>query len=138
MRQVELSRRRARLRCESSPARRRRLLTEIAWQWRSNNNDGCREPNYSNLHSLWLWSAGRPRPAGPFGSAQGRLTRRPSPHDLLPLVIKPELYRHFGSRIILRQRAEGIDALKCLGRRPVERRHAARLLDLNVRRVTVT
>src|SRR6266478_2411288 len=55
----------------------------------------------------------------------------------LPLVIEPELYRHFGSRIILRQRAEGIDALKRLGRRAVERRHAARLLDLNVRRVTV-
>src|SRR6267143_1165048 len=133
MRQVVLSRRRVRCRCESSPALCCSLPTGTTRQGRLVRDDGWFEPNYSIC-----------APCADL-IVENRVSRvRQDGHEArhhtfstLPLVIEPELYRHFGSRIVLRQRAEGIDALKCLGRRAVEGRHAARLLDLNVRRVTV-
>src|SRR5208283_5485203 len=55
----------------------------------------------------------------------------------LPLVIKPEFYRHVAAGIFWRQGAEGIDALNGAHRRNVERRNSAGLLDLHIRRMTV-
>src|SRR5271157_4068810 len=61
----------------------------------------------------------------------------PVPPLALPLVIEPELYRHFASRIIRRQRAECINALDRPLGREVQRRYTARLLDRNIQRVAV-
>src|ERR1700687_469560 len=80
-----------------------------------------------NVCSLFSLAGGEPGvPARPDGR-----DARPS---TLPLVIEPELYRHFASRIIRWQRAEGINSLKRPDRRLVERWYAARLLNLDVRR----
>src|SRR6266446_10178935 len=86
-----------------------------------------------NLCSLYQSGCGEP---GVAARQDGHEDRHHT-FSTLSLVIEPELYRHFASRIIRRQWAEGIDALERADRRLVKRRHAARLLDPNVRRVAV-
>src|SRR6266852_5808023 len=79
------------------------------------------------------------------GCAEPGVAARPDGHETrhhtfftLSLVIEPELYRHFPSRIIRRQWAESINALERPDRRLIERRYTARLLDHNIRRVPIT
>src|SRR6266404_4478556 len=50
----------------------------------------------------------------------------------LPLKIKPKFYAHAASRIVVRQRSEGINALQRARGRLVKRRHAAALADLHI------
>src|SRR5208337_5249379 len=72
-----------------------------------------------------------------FASFAGGAPGVPARPSILSLVIEPELYRYFASRIVRGQRAECINALDCSHRRDVERRHTARLFDLDVRRMSV-
>src|ERR1039458_9044443 len=128
------ARRRAQCRCESSPARRWWLPTEAARRMRLQRDDELVEPRYSIYAPVMLLLS---RWSSVVGRLQTLRTTNGRPKTDLPLVVEPEFYRHFASRVIRRQRAEAINALKSPDRRLVQRRHTARLLDLDIQRVTV-
>src|ERR1019366_4839100 len=128
------ARRRAQCRCESSPARSWWPPAEAARQLRLQRDDELVEPRYSIYAPVMLLLS---RWSSVVGRLQTLRTTNGRPKTDLPLVVEPEFYRHFASRVIRRQRAEAINALKSPDRRLVQRRHTARLLDLDIQRVTV-
>src|SRR5260370_5165370 len=135
MRPGARARRRGPCRCESSPGRNCRLPEAPARRRRSDYygskyDDGRGELSYAIyapclVGSRWSLVVGKP---------SERLTTN---DQRLPLVIKPKLYRDFASRIIRRQRAEGINALDRTRGREVERRYTARLFDRHIHRVPI-